>query len=111
MRIVTTPATETQVYENGGFRTVTVPDGTVTISGSIFHVQRVTTSSEEYGTRTETHLIGARGTVYLARPYMERKGDSGIRQVVSLNTGAPLRKHGNEIRVIEIGGIIEQYNG
>lgn len=111
MRITTTPATETTTYRDGDFTATTIPDGTVTLSGSIFHVQRFITQIDGQEPTTETHLIGARGSQYLLRRYIERKGDSGIRQVISLNTGAVYRKQGNEIRVIEIAGVIEQYHG
>lgn len=107
MRITSTPATEVETTEHDGYTTTVTPDGTVDLGGSIFHVQRLTIQFEGQEPTTETHLIGARGSLYLLRPFLERNGDTGIRQVISLNTGAPFRKRGNEVRVVEIAGVIE----
>lgn len=110
MRMKAEAMTGTEVYDlsDGGTMTV-VPDGTVTLGTSIFEVRRFTFAYPGSKERFETHLIGKRGSTYLLRPYMERNGDSGIRQVISLNTGAPLRQQGNVVEAIEIAGVIEQY--
>lgn len=86
----------------------TTQDGTVTLRGTTFNVERMTISYADGTETTETHLIGARGAVYLLRPFLERDGDSGIRELISLKSGAPWRKHGNAVRVIEIAGVIEE---
>jgi hypothetical protein len=61
---------------------------------------------------SEHHLIGPRGARYLLRGFLYRNGatDTGIRQVISLTSGAPLRVRGNEVRVVVVGDIIEQHN-
>lgn len=111
MRMKTSPLTETVTHpmHDGGTLTVS-PDGTVVLAGSTFTIHRLRFEHGDGQVRQETHLVGSRGSSYLLRPYIERNGDTGIRQVVSLNTGAPWRKRGNEIRVIEIAGVIEAAN-
>lgn len=101
----TKPSTYTA---DNGYTVTSTPDGTVTLGKSTFTVVRIATTDPDGDTRHETHLIGARGARYLLRRYRERNGDTGIRQVISLGSGAPMRKRGNEVRVIEVGGIIEQ---
>lgn len=106
MRITSTPATTVEIHDmsDGGTYTVT-PAGKITLAGTQFSVQTATTADADGKvTHVETHLLGARGSLYLLRPY----GTTGVFQVVSLNTGAPWRKQGNEIRVVQLGGIIEQ---
>lgn len=83
-------------------------DGTVTLRDTMFDVERLTFTYADGTETTETHLIGKRGARYLLRPLLERGGDSGIREVISLKSGAPWRKGGNSIRVIEIAGAIEE---
>ena len=109
MRITSTPATEvtTHPLSDGGTMTVT-PDGSVCLGTTTYAVQRNTYVHPGADIRTETHIIGPKGSVYLLRPFIERGGDTGLRQVISLNTGAALRRRGNEVRVIEIAGVIEQ---
>jgi hypothetical protein len=57
----------------------------------------------------ETHLIGPRGARYLLRGFLLRKDqvDDGVRQVISLGSGQPLRVRGNEVRVLALGDVIE----
>lgn len=88
----------------------TTQDGTVELRGTTFDVERLTFKYADGAENTETHLIGKRGARYLLRPLLERAGDSGTREVISLKSGAPWRKHGNAVRVIEIAGIIEEQN-
>lgn len=59
---------------------------------------------------SELHLVGPRGARYLLRGFIYRRGavDTGIRQVISLKSGAPLRVRGNEVRVVVIGDVVEQ---
>jgi len=47
-----------------------------------------------------TMLISAKGTAYNV--------EEGISQPVSFPGGTPLRKKGNAVRVMNVGGIIEQ---
>lgn len=56
---------------------------------------------------TITNLVGPRGAIYFLRPYNERNGDTGLRQVISFSSGNPLRVQGNEVRVHLLGDIIE----
>lgn len=56
---------------------------------------------------SDTYLHGPRGATYLLRRFIERKGDTGLRQVISLKSGAALRVQGNEVRVYQIGNVIE----
>ena len=51
-------------------------------------------------------LTGPRGAQYFLRPYIERNGDTGLRQVISWKSGQPLRVRGNEVRVYHLGDII-----
>lgn len=86
----------------------TTDHGETELRGTKFQVQRLTFTYDDGDENTETHLIGARGTRYLLRPFLERGGDTGIRELISLSSGAPWRKRGNTIRVIEIAGMIEE---
>lgn len=83
----------------------TVDRGTVTLSGSKFRVEEVTSDNNFH----EVWLVGARGARYFLRPYLEREGDTGLRQIISWNSGYPLHKAGNEIRAIVVGDVIEEY--
>lgn len=109
MRVKAQQMDSVEVHEmsDGGTMTVS-PDGEVTLGSSTFEVRRFTFDHPGDEPRFETHLIGKRGATYLLRPYLEKNGDSGIRQVISLNTGAAMRRKGNEVKVIEIAGVIEQ---
>lgn len=83
--------------------------GTVTLRGTTFKVLSFrTVYGDAHGMPAETHLIGARGARYLLRPYIEQDGDTGLRQIISLGSGAEWRKHGNAVHVVEIGGHIEE---
>lgn len=53
--------------------------------------------------RTQAHLVGPRGSVY----YLHAYGDTGAYQAISLNTGAALTRHGNEVLFIRLGDMIE----
>lgn len=54
---------------------------------------------------TTTVLTGPRGAQYHLRAFAGP--DTGLRQVVSFKSGAPLRVAGNEVRVYQLGDIIE----
>lgn len=90
--------------------TITTELAPVTLAGSEFTVRECvfTWTDRDGKTRTgsEVFLTGARGAEYFLRGFLN--GDNGLRQVISCKSGAPLRKHGNEIRVIRIGDILEQ---
>lgn len=87
--------------------TTSTPGGTIELAGTTFEIERITNEFNDGTTDTDTYLHGARGAVYLLRPYIERGGDTGIRQVISLKSGAPWRKKGNAVHVVEIAGMIE----
>jgi hypothetical protein len=54
-----------------------------------------------------TFLYGPRGAAYFLREYSNRPGHF---QVISAMSGKELRKRGNEVTVIRIGDLIEEYN-
>lgn len=88
--------------------TTTLP--TVILAGTEFAVREYiftyTDRDGEVRTGGEVFLTGPRGAEYFLRGFLG--DDSGIRQVISCKSGAPLRKLGNEVRVIRIGDILEQ---
>ncbi len=111
MRLKSAALTETEVYSNDSGRLTIVPAGEITLGTSKFNVQRSTwvSSEEADGGRCETQLIGARGSLYTLVPRVNHKNEHfGEYVVVSMNTGQPMRKKGNVVRVIELGGIIEE---
>lgn len=55
--------------------------------------------------RQTVHLTGPRGAAYFLREFLG--ADTGLRQVISWKSGQPLRRKGNEIRVVHIGDVIE----
>lgn len=96
-----TAATPPQDYAPGSSHHL---GGTVMLAGSLFRIEVQTLESGN----VTTWLYGPRGAAYFLRPYLERKGDTGLRQVISWKSGAPLRKNGNEIRVHQIGDVLEE---
>lgn len=87
-----------------GYETWAIEDrGTVTLGATTYTVEVQTFANGAH----ETRLTGPRGAVYFLRPFIERGGDTGLRQVISYRSGAPLRVQGNEVRVYEIGAQIE----
>lgn len=66
---------------------------TVTIAGVEYTVERW---------NLDTVIISKRGTAYMV--------PEGISNPWSFPGGTPLRKHGNAVKVINVGGIIEQIN-
>lgn len=89
--------------DNGYTIRTTEDRGTVTLGKTTYRVKVHTFENGEH----DTHLVGPRGAVYFLRPFIERKGDTGLRQVISWKSGSPLRVRGNEVRVHEIGDVIE----
>lgn len=89
--------------ETAGYEFTMANAGSITLGSSTFRVEVQTYSN---GNST-TWLHGARGAVYFLRPYLCRKGDDGVRQIISWKSGAPYRQRGNEIRVVAIGDQIE----
>ncbi len=73
---------------------------TVVLGATTYRVEHITTDHAR-----STYLHGPNGARYYLRPYLGP--DTGLRQVISMTTGAPLRKHGNEIRVHQLGDVIE----
>ena len=91
-----------------------LPDGTVmthhpqppvTIGGRQFTVETSTWGAAGR-TLTNTVLTGPKGAKFFLRPVPG--ADTGDRQVVSYKSGQPLRINGTEVRVIQIGDILEQ---
>lgn len=64
---------------------------TVTLAGATYTVE------EWSGT---TVLMSKKGTAYMIR--------DGVSQPYSFPAGTPLRKHGNPVYVMNVGGIIEE---
>jgi hypothetical protein len=90
-----------------------VATGAVTLGTTTYSAERLTTTWTEAGvttSRSSVYLNGPRGSRFLVRPFLYRKGqtDTGIHQVINLKSGAELRSKGNLIRVIMVGDIIEE---
>lgn len=80
--------------------------GTVLLGATTYRVEvHEWTYPDPQPVSTETYLIGPRGARYLLRGFLGP--DTGLRQVISMTSGAPLRVRGNEIRVHQLGDIIE----
>jgi hypothetical protein len=76
--------------------------GTITLAGKTFRVE------VQHYTATGGNMVwlhGPRGGTYFLRAYIERGGDTGIRQVISWGSGKPLRN----LHVVEIAGQIEEF--
>ena len=87
-----------------GYETWTITDnGTVKLGRTTYTAH---TQTFENGS-SDTYLTGPRGATYLLRRFAEKGGDTGLRQVISLGSGAALRVQGNEVRVYHIGDVIE----
>ena len=78
----------------------TTTAATITLGVTTYRVEHVTTDHAR-----STYLIGPNGARYYLRPYSGP--DTGLRSVISMTTGAPLRKHGNRVRVHQLGDVIE----
>lgn len=66
-------------------------------------IQTVTIAGAEYTVEEwsgDTVLLSKKGTAYMIR--------EGVSQPVSFPAGTPLRKKGNPIFVLNVGGIIEE---
>jgi hypothetical protein len=79
--------------------------GTVTLGRTTYRVTERVYRDGRYP--SSIYLTGPRGAVYYLRPFIEKHGDSGLRQVISMGSGNPLRVRGNEVRVWHIGDVIE----
>jgi hypothetical protein len=75
--------------------------GTITLGRSTFRVEVQTYANGHH----TTWLTGARGAVYFLRGFLG--ADTGDRQVISWKSGQALRVAGNEVRVVELGNVIE----
>ena len=81
----------------------TQTEAPVTIAGRVFTVE---TQTMDNG-RVATWLTGSRGATYFLREFMGE--DTGVRQVISWKSGAPLRnKCQREVRVLLVGDQIEE---
>lgn len=89
---------------SNGYDTWTIEDrGTVNLGTTAYTVEVQTFENGSH----ETRLTGPRGATYFLRGFISRNGDTGLRQVISYKSGAPLRVKGNEVRVYELGNVIE----
>ena len=77
--------------------------GTVTLGRTTYDVREHVYRDGRYP--SSTYLIGPRGAVYYLRGFFG--DDDGLRQVISMGSGNPLRVRGNEVRVWHIGDVIE----
>lgn len=91
-----------------GTEYTSVDRGTVTLGTTTYRVEETLYHSTG-GSMVWLH--GPRGAVYFLRGFINRKGDDGVRQVISWKSGAPLRVRGNEVRVVVIGDVVEKYAG
>lgn len=110
MRIKTEVSTETNTHVTDSGTLTIIPGEQVVLGKSVFHVQRTqwVPTDDRYDASFETQLIGVRGSLYNLVPVHNHKGEHfGEYLVVSTGTGQPMRKQGNTVRVIELGGIIE----
>lgn len=73
----------------------------IDLAGMTFNVNKYTYTDGH----VSIWLTGPRGAKYFLRGFLGE--DNGVRQVISWNSGAPLRKRGNEIRVVQLGDVIE----
>lgn len=89
------------VTQGDGWTVTECPSVTLGKTTYRVEVQRMDNGSES------VTLTGPRGGVYLLRPYLERNGDTGLRQVISWNSGKPLTVRGNEVKVYHFGNVIE----
>ena len=82
----------------------------VTLAGTPYtveeHVYTWTRADGSTATGVDVFLTGPRGALYILRGFLGH--DDGERQVISCTSGAPLRKLGNEVRVVRIGDVLEQ---
>lgn len=89
----------TTITDNDTYRTISL--GQVALGArSVYQVREMHFKQTD---RTDTYLVGPRGSTYTLVPY----GKDGAFQAFSLNTGAPLRRHGNEVLFIRLGDMIE----
>jgi hypothetical protein len=75
--------------------------GVVFLAGRAYSVEVQTF----HNGHTMTWLRGQRGAMYFLRPY--RGKDDGLRQVISWRSGMPLQIRGSEVRVVQLGDVIE----
>lgn len=84
---------------------ITTDLGTVTLGRTTYQVTEQSYEDGRYP--ASTYLTGPRGATYYLRPFIEKGGDTGLRQVISMGSGNPLRVRGNEVRVWHVGNVIE----
>lgn len=77
--------------------------GTVTLGRTTYQVREHVYRDGRYS--SSTYLQGPRGAFYYLRPYLG--DDTGLRQVISMASGAELRVRGNRVQVWHIGDVIE----
>lgn len=97
----------TSTHTHGAYTWTETDLGTITLGRTTYRAMRQThTSGDAAGTST-VHLTGPRGAGYFLRGYLGE--DTGLRQVISWKSGAPLRDSRTqaEVRVLEFGDHIE----
>lgn len=96
-----------QVLETRELPAVTLGATTYQVTETVYSEWTDRVTGKTFPGSTELHLAGPRGATYFLRGFIERGGDTGLRQVISWKSGQPLRQRGNEIRVVRIGDVIE----
>ncbi len=110
MRLISEVLTETVVHATDSGTLTVIPGEQIALGKSVFNVQRTewVPVDKKYPETYETQLVGARGSLYTLFPIKNSKGEHfGEFAIHSNNSGQPMRKHGNVVRVVELGGIIE----
>lgn len=90
----------TVLNDHEGSRTVVAEYVQLSKTGAPYRIDSVTFTATG---RTELQMIGPRASVYL----LHQLNAPGVLRPVSLNTGAPLRRKGNEVLLIGLGGVFE----
>lgn len=81
-----------------------VARGTVRLSERSATYQVRETTFKQTG-RTETNLIGPRGSIYILHPYS--RTEDGVFRAISFGSGTVLTRQGNEVLFIRLGDMIE----
>lgn len=79
--------------------------GSVDLGPSTYQVRRLEMADKERdGVYVETYIVGPRGAIYMLRETTA----AGVFQLVSVNSGKPMTRQGNEVLVVSIGNIFEE---
>lgn len=94
-----------EVTETRQLPAVVLAGTTYQVTETHFSSYRDQVTGETRPAASSITLEGPRGASYFLRGYLGQ--DTGLRQVISWKSGQPLRRRGNEIRVVELAGVIE----